>query len=584
MTRQLTRLGPILLALAVGLFPQQSFAQEAAPAQAGPDDIGVQARGPIHEAFAGPVEAAAQAGPVVPKQPPDPIPEQPPDQKPAGDNVEWIPGNWAWDTDRQDFLWVSGTWRVQPPDRKWVPGYWTKVGDGWQWVSGFWAPAAQDQLQYQELPPASLDNGPSAPAPNPDRVYVPGCWVYRSVRYVWQPGYWAAARPGYCLVPAHYSYTPSGCVFVTSYWDYAPADRGLLFAPVCFNRPLWRNPNWCFRPSYVVDFPTALASLFVGPGRHYYFGDYYGPAYSRLGFTPWFDWGRRHNDVLFSYYSRQHRGDPGWYRGLYADYRARMSGSLARPPRTLVQQNTLVRSTSLRVVRPLAQFRSSNIRLTRVNSTQLTRQRTVVNNFRRLSVRRSELERPGRSLVGRSGVSLAGVTSRRAVGVTSTVTGRRSVTSQQFRGSAYRATEGRNSPRPLPQQGIGRGSSARSVDHGVARSQSAYRYSAYTGNRARSEAVRTNHSSQVRAHPAVPVTRPRVEHRPAAPARTNARPAHVRAAPQRPAAARVNRPHAPAHAAARQPARAAHPPAPRPQPHRAPAAPSHAAPGHAHKK
>ena len=54
-------------------------------------------------------------GAVVPKQPPDPIPEVPPDQKPEAENAQWLPGYWAWDEDRKDFIWVSGFWRVPPP-------------------------------------------------------------------------------------------------------------------------------------------------------------------------------------------------------------------------------------------------------------------------------------------------------------------------------------------------------------------------------------------------------------------------------------------------------------------------------------
>jgi len=62
--------------------------------------ISVQASGPVHEAFARPVETTPQPTPVIPKNPPDPIPEVPPDQKPEGDNVIWIPGYWAWDDAR----------------------------------------------------------------------------------------------------------------------------------------------------------------------------------------------------------------------------------------------------------------------------------------------------------------------------------------------------------------------------------------------------------------------------------------------------------------------------------------------------
>src|SRR5260370_19981134 len=72
------------------------------------DDVTVQARGPIHEAYAQPTDTAPQAGPIIPKQPPDPVVEQPPDEKPQGDNVIWIPGYWTWDSDRSDFTWVSG--------------------------------------------------------------------------------------------------------------------------------------------------------------------------------------------------------------------------------------------------------------------------------------------------------------------------------------------------------------------------------------------------------------------------------------------------------------------------------------------
>src|ERR1700722_17557757 len=56
--------------------------------------ITVEARGPVHEAFAQPGYVNPQASVVVPKEPPAPIPEEPPDQKPSG-NVQWVPGYWA---------------------------------------------------------------------------------------------------------------------------------------------------------------------------------------------------------------------------------------------------------------------------------------------------------------------------------------------------------------------------------------------------------------------------------------------------------------------------------------------------------
>ena len=46
------------------------------------DGVEVLARGPVHEAYAEPVDARPQATPVIPRQPPDPVDELPPDQRP----------------------------------------------------------------------------------------------------------------------------------------------------------------------------------------------------------------------------------------------------------------------------------------------------------------------------------------------------------------------------------------------------------------------------------------------------------------------------------------------------------------------
>src|SRR5262245_60231097 len=59
--------------------PDQEKAPRAGALQAG---VEVQARGPVHEAYAQPNGSDPRPGPVVNKQPPDPVPETPPDQKP----------------------------------------------------------------------------------------------------------------------------------------------------------------------------------------------------------------------------------------------------------------------------------------------------------------------------------------------------------------------------------------------------------------------------------------------------------------------------------------------------------------------
>src|SRR5262245_5692620 len=72
------------------------------------DGLETLTRGPIHEAFAEPVVFDPRPAPVVPKEPPAPVEEVPPAEKPEGANVVWIPGYWAWDDQRNNFLWISG--------------------------------------------------------------------------------------------------------------------------------------------------------------------------------------------------------------------------------------------------------------------------------------------------------------------------------------------------------------------------------------------------------------------------------------------------------------------------------------------
>ncbi|MGC8643490.1 MAG: hypothetical protein ACP5XB_26840, partial [Isosphaeraceae bacterium] len=153
------------------------------PAENGNEQV--LTRGPIHEAFAAPVVHDPKSGPVVPKEPPAPVEEMPPDRKPAGQNVQWIPGYWSWDQERNDFLWISGVWREPPPGRQWVPGYWHQVDGGFQWVSGDWVavsqpanggtgqPQASSQPTYLPPPPQSLEAGPTSPAPGPGVFWSP---------------------------------------------------------------------------------------------------------------------------------------------------------------------------------------------------------------------------------------------------------------------------------------------------------------------------------------------------------------------------------------------------------------------------
>src|SRR5579872_2171564 len=139
MWKDLSRKLPYILVPAL-LLSTTSVGQSQDPLPPPTPGMEVEARGPVHEAFAQPTTGQPAQGPVITKQPPAPVDEVPPDQKPEGDNVQWIPGYWAWDDDTTDFIWVSGCWRIPPPGQRWMPGHWQEVDSGWIWVSGFWAP------------------------------------------------------------------------------------------------------------------------------------------------------------------------------------------------------------------------------------------------------------------------------------------------------------------------------------------------------------------------------------------------------------------------------------------------------------
>jgi hypothetical protein len=442
-----------ILSLAVALTPPDFADSKIAPASNENDDITVDTRGLVHEAFAAPVNSSPRPGPVVDKNPPQPIKELPPDQKPEGDNVQWIPGYWGWDTDRKDFVWVSGFWRVPPPHRKWVPGHWSESDGGSQWTAGFWAPADQETVPYlDQAPPESLENGPNLPAPDDTSMYVPGNWVPQSDGYAWQSGYWSEAQPNYVWTPSQYIWTPAGYCYVNGYWDYPLEGRGLLFAPVYFRRRLWLDPDWYYQPSYCLPFGGLFSSLFAWPfWNHYCFGDYYGAGYFNSGFYPWFDYGRRWHDPLFGYYNWRNRDNPGWFNGLARDFRGRTAGNLARPPRTLAQQNALVRNfnngaldrrtlNSLQTVRPLSQMAGNGVHLASLTSAQATAARQNTAAFRQVSQDRQRLERSAGAGTGRpSALSLAHVPTQTGARGVGTATASGSPRRSGYRGSPYSA-------------------------------------------------------------------------------------------------------------------------------------------------
>lgn len=329
--------------------PADPNAAYAAPATGQPADdpnIDVQTRGPVHEAYAAPVSGGqAVATIVVQRQPPAPVNEVPPDMKPDSDKAVWIPGYWAWDEERKDFLWVSGVWRAPPPGFRWMPGYWKdNEGQGYQWVTGYWMPAHLQEATFMPQPPQSMDSGPNAPQPSADHFWVPGHWQWYDGRgYLWQPGYWAVAQPDWIWVPATYYWCPSGWVYVPGYWDYPLARRGLVFSPVYF-----AGPVAYYRPAVCLDVGVLSFSLFCHPAYcHYYFGDYYDDHYVVIGIRPWFYFnGPRHGyDPIFGYYRwyhEVHMGERDWGNHLAGWHEYYRTHPDMRPPHSLAEQRAMM--------------------------------------------------------------------------------------------------------------------------------------------------------------------------------------------------------------------------------------------------
>ncbi len=304
----------------------------------------VLTRGPVHEAFAGMVTFNPEPGVVVTKAPPGVIEEMPPDVRPEGDNVTWIPGYWAWDDERNDFLWVSGTWRALPPGRAWIAGYWGQIPQGYQWTSGYWADAAARETTYLPAPPVTVEVGPNIEAPSMDYGWTPGCWLWYQGRYAWSPGYWAQGRADWDWIPAHYVWTHRGYIFVGGFWDYSIERRGVLFAPVYFDSGVYLRSGYFYAPTIVISLGVFDDHLFLRPRyNHYYFGDYYAPSYYQGGFYASFSFqsGRYGYDPIYSHQRWEHRQDREWEHRVEASYQDRRDHESARPPRTWAAQRSI---------------------------------------------------------------------------------------------------------------------------------------------------------------------------------------------------------------------------------------------------
>ncbi|MEZ6096253.1 MAG: hypothetical protein R3C03_18845 [Pirellulaceae bacterium] len=323
---------------------QSPYSSAELPAPTGfQEGIDVLTQAPLHEAFAELPQESPLPNPFVSKQPPAPIEELPAEYRPEGANVQWIPGYWNLDEERNDFIWISGIWRDVPPGQRWVPGYWEETPQGYRWINGFWIAETTQDVTYLPEPPAPLEVGPSYAPPSDDYIYSPGCWVYTSNRYVWQPGYYQPQIANYVWVQPTYIFTPCGYVYRPGYWDLAFENRGVVFAPVYFSQPIYHSPTYCYTPTCVINTSyDLLPYLFVRNNcRNYYFGDWYGDVYARRGYCNWSQISvninfRRCHDPLFTYYNHSHASyqNQGLMNWVSSQYQHCAANSNYRPSRT----------------------------------------------------------------------------------------------------------------------------------------------------------------------------------------------------------------------------------------------------------
>jgi hypothetical protein len=144
-------------------------------------------------------------------------------------------------------------------------------------------------------------------------------------------------RPNWTWVPSRYNWTRRGYVYIDGYWDYAVAGRGVVFAPVYFNRHVYSQPDYYYTPSIVVSLDVFASHLFIRPRcGHYYFGDYYAPRYRDSGFYASFSWhsGGRGYDPIYAYNRWDHRHEDNWDRHQQDNYNYFRDNDGYRPPHT----------------------------------------------------------------------------------------------------------------------------------------------------------------------------------------------------------------------------------------------------------
>jgi YXWGXW repeat-containing protein len=146
--------------------------------------------------------------------PVSPYPTSPPpplrDERPVARNgFVFVRGNWEWRNGA--WAWIDGHWERERARQRWNEGRWERQGDRWVFVAGGWQTCPDNP--DQPPPPGRIENN----APQPDRVWLPGRYVWRNCGYEWIPGALSRLNPGHHYVQGqwiprdgHYVWTNGG--------------------------------------------------------------------------------------------------------------------------------------------------------------------------------------------------------------------------------------------------------------------------------------------------------------------------------------------------------------------------------------
>lgn len=317
---------------------------------------------PIHEAYAQSISGGIPILETVPTQPPKPIKERKP---PMWDpRAIWIHGYWAWMPNQNDFIWISGIWRMPPPNMQWIPGYWTQLEEGWVWISGFWSDA--QELNYLPIGPLDPLEEDVGEPPGEDYFWQPGYWEYSpdQKQYQWVMGSWQEIDPSWVLVPAHYKWRPEGYVFIHPYWDWPLEVRGIVYAPVDVGSSD-RQDSFEFEPRDIVGSENILNDTggyypdysYIVSHHFYYHRDFWAPLA-----PPWWSWSSWwtlswHNKwALWWWYTHPEYPQPEWLSPEMAERIEPPTNALLRlikklipppivTPNGVVPQSVLIQAT-----------------------------------------------------------------------------------------------------------------------------------------------------------------------------------------------------------------------------------------------